>query len=468
MGASVTMLVAARFEASNPSNIGFDTLFLAILLGALISIFLQLHQWLGLELSDVWLMEVAGERPYANLGQPNQLATLLGWGIVAVAWFHHRQKIRGWWAFAASVLLVFGMSLTQSRTALLLVIWLVVISGLLRVRAGDQRYWGPSLMLAGCYGLAAWGAPAVKQMLWGLGGGSDSIRVVTDTASVHVRTVIYRLFLDASLQSPWVGYGWGQAIEAQLKVALEHEPLHMTVSHVHNLLLDLVIAIGWPLGLLCFGSVMWWWFRAHRLARDAENLLPLTAITLVGIHAMLELPLHYGYFLWPTAWMAGALNWRLGFRSAVFGGRVVLLTLLGLLGGFLAMAAYDYVRVEENWRAIRFEQNRVGLDPAPPAPEILVLTQLADLLWLVRVEPTDAWSTDQVRRLERTVRLYPSLPGILKIARAYALRGDGANARRWLLLVPVMVSDAQAEIGRDYWKELQKDDRYSKVPWPSR
>ncbi len=463
--AAIVMMVAARHEASASSTDSLDILFLAILLGTLVSVFLQLNQWLDLELSDIWLMESSGERPYANLGQPNQLATLLGWGIVSVAWFHHRGKVHRGWAWVAALILVSGMSLTRSRTALLLLAWLVVTGGILYFKARDKRYWMPSLLLFGTYCLSTWALPIMRRTLFDMTGGVGAPRVMTDSASVNVRKAIYQLFLDASWRRPWSGYGWGQSVEAQLEVTGEHQPLHMLVSHTHNLLLDLVIAMGWPLGAICFGFVAWWWLLAYRRAQGVETLLPLTAITFVGIHAMLELPIHYGYFLWPAAWLIGVLNHRLVHRAVSFGGRTLLLWFIGLAMSFYAAVLYDYIRVEENWRAIRFEQNRVGTRPAPPTPDTLVLSQLEDLLWLARVEPSRDIGLEQLQRLEYVVRLYPSLPAILKIARAYALNDDKINAQRWLSSIPAVASEAQADIARIYWNDL-KDSRYANVPWP--
>ena len=58
---------------------GLSLLLLSI---ALISSLIAIVQWLNLESGLSWVMQLKGNRPYANFGQPNNLATFLIMGLM--------------------------------------------------------------------------------------------------------------------------------------------------------------------------------------------------------------------------------------------------------------------------------------------------------------------------------------------------------------------------------------------------
>ncbi len=74
-------------------------------------------QWLQLEL-DIGLYAVAlgpNMRPYANLAQPNQLATLLVMGTVMAYLLYQRRLLKPWQFAVLGLHLSIGLVLTESR-----------------------------------------------------------------------------------------------------------------------------------------------------------------------------------------------------------------------------------------------------------------------------------------------------------------------------------------------------------------
>src|SRR5690606_30949599 len=67
-----------------------------------------------------------GGRPYANLAQPNNLATLLLFGLLASVYLRECAVLGRFPSALCSCLLLFGIALTQSRTA---VLGLLVLAG---------------------------------------------------------------------------------------------------------------------------------------------------------------------------------------------------------------------------------------------------------------------------------------------------------------------------------------------------
>ena len=96
----------------------------AMAIAAAISAGLASYQWLGfardLGLMDIWILPFSeGTRPYANMGQPNQLASLLICGLLGIAWIRHTGAIGNTMSLALAAWIVWGIALTESRTALL-------------------------------------------------------------------------------------------------------------------------------------------------------------------------------------------------------------------------------------------------------------------------------------------------------------------------------------------------------------
>jgi hypothetical protein len=119
LGLLLALLIGQRWEQAGTEQLA-GGLFWAIGVAAVLSVNLQLQTWLGLMgagIFDLWSMGLAGARPYANFGQPNQLATFLLWGMLACAWGYSSNKIRASVALLLAAFLLLGIALTQSRTA---------------------------------------------------------------------------------------------------------------------------------------------------------------------------------------------------------------------------------------------------------------------------------------------------------------------------------------------------------------
>jgi len=99
----------------------------ALTIAALISVWLALYQW-TLQPSNIWIADLPpNARPFANLAQPNQLATLLSMGLAAVLFFYEKHALHRISSSLLALLLLFGIALTQSRTPWLMAIFFVVL-----------------------------------------------------------------------------------------------------------------------------------------------------------------------------------------------------------------------------------------------------------------------------------------------------------------------------------------------------
>jgi len=139
----------------------------------------------------------------------------------------------------------------------------------------------------------------------------SDVLLLSTGASVRGAISMERLELwlqlwQAAMSQPLWGYGWLQVSVAQVAVA-SGAPVGVMVEYSHNLLLDLILWNGLVVGcgiilvsILLGGRLLW-------VSSRMETLCCLLAVGVVMVHAMLEYPLAYAFFLLPVGLFLG---WR--------------------------------------------------------------------------------------------------------------------------------------------------------------
>ncbi len=464
LGFTLALLVGAHWEATNPGRLA-DGLFLAIGLAAIVSVGLQLQQWL--ELDGLWLLNLRASvlRPSANLGQPNQLATLLLWGVLAAAWGIVRGYISGWPAVLMAAYLLFGVALTGSRTAWLGMGLLVGTTWLWRHHWQDKRMpWVVSslgLYFGACVVCVGW-----LNQSPGTGADLSALEGVT-RMSGEVRPLAWTAFMDAAWREPWFGYGWGQVALAQMAVATEHPNLSFIFSYSHNLLLDLVLWCGIPLGVLIFISLGVWFIQRMRTAKNAGDVVLLMFLLVVGNHSMLELPLHFGYFLLPVGLVMGMLNTRLCAPAAFSMLRPTLVVLWLLAATLLALIIRDYARIESSYRTLRLEWEGIRTTESVAPPDVLLLTQWRDYIKSARIEPASGLNAADLERMEYAIVISPNLLIFFKLARSLALNQQPDAASTWLRRMCKATSATNCQRLHNVWvNQAHRYPEMAAVVWP--
>lgn len=241
-------------------------------------------------------------RAVGNVRQPNHLATLLLLAAVGLIWLAQRRSWRGVPTVLAMALLVGGVVLSASRTGLWFGVPLLFLWGLLDGQL--ERRWRLLLLATPLLAGLAWAG-----MHWwsasGLGVFGAEARLDREGAGSPSRIAILKNAWALLQAEPW-GVGWGGFNRAWSLSPFPDRPIAF-FDHTHNLPMQLLVELGWPLGgavllllLLGLGAAARLAWRSHgdeALARRA----PLMMVLIVGLHSLLEYPLWYAYFLLPTA-----------------------------------------------------------------------------------------------------------------------------------------------------------------------
>lgn len=465
LGLLLALLTGQRWERAGPDQLA-GGLFWAIGLASVVSVNLQLQTWLGLidtGIFDLWSMGLTGPRPYANMGQPNQLATLLLWGLLAGAWGYHSEKISAPVALLLASFLLLGIALTQSRTAWLGLTFLLLASWAWR------RLWRSRWVPWSVTGLFVffWLCPPLLRAL------ADALLLVSEPSYFRaqlqgeLRPLAWRLFIDAALNRPWFGYGWHEVGGAQLAVAADFPPLYATFGHAHNLFLDLVLWLGLPFGIFVSAALVWWFLSCMRAVSNAKDAILVMFLGIIGIHAMLELPLHYAYFLLPTGLVMGVLNQRVGRKPLWTSPRWTLMGLWLVAALLLSSIVRDYFRVEASFQTLRFELARIGTLPIGQSPDVLLLTQLRERIGFMRYQAKAGMSPQELEWVKQVASTYPGGGVLYKVATALALNGRPDEAQQWLKKICKISSPEECDLIKRVWAvDSRANPLIASTPWP--
>lgn len=301
-------------------------------------------------------------RASGNLRQPNHLASVLTWAIVAAIWFFDRavrddHRRRALVVAALGAGLVFGLVLTASRTGalglLLLAVW-----GLLDRRLA-RRTRLALLLTPLLYVMTWWAVEALIGATLGIGfSGTEHLHEADPSSS---RFAIWSNTLELIRLHPWTGVGTGNFNFAWTLTEFSHPRPVAFFDHTHNLALQLWVELGLPLGTLVLallGYALWRAFRAAAQAPDTETALTQRSafmiVLLAMLHSMVEYPLWYAHFLFPVAFCWGLCLVRPRAAAAAevadpMPPKVRVRRVLGIVGaGLLAggtVMVWDYMRV---------------------------------------------------------------------------------------------------------------------------
>ena len=427
----------------------------AIVLAGLLSTGVALHQWLNLGLLAIFIVELpTGLRPFANLAQPNQLATLLMLGLMACVFLYEAKLVRGVVAMLAALVLSFGLAMTQSRTVLLglVVVWAGYF--LLKRRAA-LRIRPIALALLTLFFLACvWAWPSINDLLLLPRDGSLAERM-----GENLRVTLWHLMIEAVGRQPWTGYGWNQIASAQQAVALEFPATHWWFESAHNVVLDLALWAGLPIAILVTAGVLLWLKRRVGACRDPLSWSVLVGIVVVLCHSMVEYPLAYAYFLLPLGLFMGALDpavngpeqkWRIP--------RIVPAAI-----GMIALAVFgkvvtEYFALEEEWRNVRMERTFVGGTVEPPATDIVLLTQLKARAEFARLTPSPGMPPEQLEWMRRVAGRYPNVTFMLPYARAAEMNGQSDAAAIVIAKICKMQSQYVCQRTLQEWGAIGSSD----------
>lgn len=439
-------------QAAAPENL--DVFWLAVLVSALLSVGLALVQWLDVRGLNIFVLDMpAGGRPFANLGQPNNFCTLCFLGCASLLYLHERGVVRGGSLWLAWCWLSFGMALSQSRTGWLQMACLVLVLCWLGPRTALRVLPRQSVAMGAVF--AAW----VITLPWL----ADSLlitagRTLGDQMQGGVRFPYWLSMLEAALQRPWLGYGWLQTGLAQQLDPVSAFQIGI-FDFAHNIALDVVVWTGFPLGMGIVFCFLLWAFQQFRHLNNPCSVITALALLGVLVHALLEYPLAYAYFLVPFGFLMGTLHGvnpkaasataairRLGHRCMA--GLAISFSVL------ISLIAYDYFRAENAIRNLRFESARIGPQvDSVFIPEMYLLNHLEGLMRYGYRDPEENISKAEWQKTGLVSERFGLSFVMFRYALASGLYGDAVVATSTLAKICRIHSASKCHHAKIMWEQ---------------
>ena len=425
---------------------------LAFVAGSVASVFVAFAQVFELWEHSAWILRMPElRRPGANLGQPNQLATLFVMGVGSAAFLLACGKLGCVLCALILLLLCTGLAMTESRSGALglmaLLLWWQWKRGTV---AGQVPRWaGP--VVGGAFLLLFISWPHVLNAMQ-----LTNLQAANRFTNGDLRMAMWSQLLEAVWQKPLWGWGILEVAKAHNAVADTH-PINNPFSYSHNLLIDLAVWMGLPVALgLAIAAVEWGWRRS----RATNRLLPWYCLAMVvplASHSMLEFPFAYAYFLAPVLYLAGVLERSMRAKTFVLIGAKTTVAVLVLTALALLWSAAEYLSIEEDFRIVRFEQLRIGMTPANHhQPQVLMLTQLGSLLTGSRIVLAPGMAPDKLEQMKRLALRYPWVATQYRYAVALALNGDPVEAIRQFQVIRWQQGEKTYEILKAGVNELAR------------
>lgn len=419
-----------------------------ILAGSVVSAIVGLYQWL--EISSFWVFSVGDDRPSANLGQANNFATLLFWGLCAASYLFVVKLISAPFFVLLTTMVAWGVAISESRTPVLQALfyfgWVLCLATQTRLRRAYLLLL-PILVLATFYVIF----PSVNAAL-----GLDKLgatRIIE--GDYNARFQIWQNAIHAISNSSWLGYGWGQGSIAQFGNLLPGAAGVEFVEHHHNIVLDLLIWNGPIMGALLVGFAAFWVGRQFLQPVCAESWFLLACIGGLAIHACLEYPMEYAYFLLPVALMVGLVDnlQRRGWPIAApksYQNAAVLLPFVF----FMLLIWREYKVLEDDHRLMRAQNFGLPVDKSSVlSHDVFLIDGEREFIRFARTKATAGMSTEQLEWMRRVTYRYPLAVTIYRYGTALALNGQPALAHLEMKKIETLYGVQQYLYYKYYWEQ---------------
>lgn len=376
----------------------------AILTGALLAaVFSLLQPWSQFGFSI---------RQGGPLGQANHLTSYLWLGLSSLLYLRMTNALSQQSFWTAAVLLIFTVVLVGQRSSFLYAFVLIMVAFWMVRQEQDARRREVHRLAMGIMLLFLAMQP-VAMLMPTLGVGDNpppAMRAAQQIGGPSIRLQLWRVGWEGIAAAPLLGNGIG----AYPGLALTHsEAIAPDVNSgpaesAHNIFIDLAVEFGLPVALMVLMAAAYWLWRVRKTA-SAEGGWALAIFCILGLHALIEYPLSYAYFLGLLAVVAGAYGAvrQVGQRLAS-----VALSLGLVLWGCLAMAELrrDYRSLES---ALAVGRQAAGLPAAKAAllgiPAYSLLSPWVSTTACISLDPLQVEVADGLAVCRIALRFAPTV-----------------------------------------------------------
>ena len=393
---------------------------------------IALCQWTNLDATLPGMVNISGnQRPYANFAQPNNMATFLVMALMSCLYLYEKKKTQTKWLFACAAVIVMGVALSQSRTAWVAAIAIILYLAFYQYKGIIRLKWVYSITWFIFFIACIVAFPLLSQLA-AQAIDADVVQsrdVVSRATGDMSRLAIWQQMLTAIQVQPWFGYGWYQTSAAFVSIS-DTVQGPVWIRSAHNFILDFLLWNGLIIGLPFLAYFGYLGYQLQRWVNTPESVIGILMIGAFVTHAMFEFPQHYAYFLLPVGFILGTV---LAQNPKI---KTVVMPSIGMkfifaVGLLLLVVIYrDYdVAVPKLGQSIRYEKQQEKITNEKP---IYLLTEFNHRIGWIRLNPYSKASVEQIQEGEQMVLSYPTKYNLIKYAKLLAFNGYEAEAKHQL------------------------------------
>lgn len=356
LAAFMTVHAGYGFARAGVADTALRWMAAALVVGGLFAVFCQVVQLLHAEAKFapfVVAYNVATERrPFGNMAQANHLATVIAFALAAAMYLVQTRRLNVVVWTAVSAVCVLGQALTVSRgpwlqTAVIVAagFWMAIIAPRDQIfsRRRVREWMIPIVLVALFVGVNI----AVR---WA----NERFHLNLDVSAAHrfqdkgqfvLRLAMWKYGWTMFKGHPLIGVGWGEFPRFEFDLVKQLGDVEIA-NNSHDIVIDLLAKTGIVgFGIVLLGLLAWLW-RVVRAPQTAGRVFGLALIGALLMHALVEYPQQYMFFLLPAMFVFGILETK---PLAIVPGRFALsVQVLIVAGGFAALQPIyrDYARAE--------------------------------------------------------------------------------------------------------------------------
>lgn len=413
----------------------FSGFSLLVIIVSVATSFIAICQWLNIESHIPYVLKLLGNRPYGNFGQPNNMATFLIIGLLGCLYLYEKNKVTIWLLLPSAIIILFTVALSQSRTSWIVFPFLFIYWVIKQFR--KQKRFGFIQGLLWCVGffvIAGVILPFATSLIeaWSSADVTEASTLVERASSGYLRFNIWSQMLLAVQQHPWLGYGWNQTSVAQMTVYHAFPTGEWTTS-AHNVLLDLIIWNGIPLGIVIIAYLTCWLLWLNQQAKETISIIAIMMVCTVLIHAMLEFPQRYAYFLLTCGFLLGIVQAQTPVLKGIVLNKQIfrLIWVVSLLLIIAILRDYNVYVLNSD---LLFSNKRPNAE-FMGSRNILVLTQFDKRLKWIELNPQIVLSEADLVEWENFVKNKPTPYNLRKYAKLLAYNGKVEQAQQQIFIL---------------------------------
>lgn len=416
----------------------FTNLSYVFLASGMITGLIALCQWINLDSVLPGMVNISSnQRPYANFAQPNNMATFLVMSLMSCLYLYEKKKIQTKWLFICAAIIIIGVALSQSRTAWVATIAILLYLAFYQYKGIIRLKWYYSIVWFSFFVTCIVAFPLLSQLaVQAIDADVVQSRDVVARATGDMsRIAIWKQMLHAIAEEPWWGYGWYQTSVAFVSIT-DTVQGPVWIRSAHNFIIDFLLWNGLVIGLPFLAYFGYLGYQLQRWVKTPESVIGILMIGAFLIHSMFEFPQHYAYFLLPAGFILGTVLAQNPNIKTVTLPSIVMKLIFGF-GLLLLIVIYrDYdVAVPKLGQSIRYEHQP---EKITNQQSIYLLTEFNHRIDWTRLNPYSKASSEQIQASEQMVLSYPTKYNLIKYAKLLAFNGYEDEAKHQLKRLKVI------------------------------